>query len=319
MTGPLFANYLMVDWSASSVPKQGPNSIWWGILSRQREGYSWRRGNPATRQQAFREIRSLLMDAMMQGGATLAGFDFPLGYPQGFAEALGLEQRPGGWLPLWREIARRIHDRPDNHNTRFATAMEWNQLLTGGPAPFWGCPKLASGPCLQPRKPKPWPERFPEFRLCEQRVPGVQPVWKLYGAGSVGSQALTGIPCVLRLYQDIELNRYSRVWPFQTGLAFPFGLKPTQSVILFTEVWPSMLTAQPRKGEVTDEGQVRRLAEWLARMDARGKLSKLLSGPAELGFRERERVECEEGWILGASAVPTCFAKGDRYASPWRG
>jgi hypothetical protein len=49
------------------------------------------------------------------------GFDFPFGYPTGFAIALGAKDGPG-WVAVWREIASKVLDvldREDNSNNRF--------------------------------------------------------------------------------------------------------------------------------------------------------------------------------------------------------
>jgi len=45
----------------------------------------------------------------------LAGFDFPFGYPVGFASALRLEDTQP-WLTAWRKITGKIMDRGDNSN-----------------------------------------------------------------------------------------------------------------------------------------------------------------------------------------------------------
>jgi len=59
---PVFDAYLMVDWSASSTPKTGPDSIWY-CLARREGGTLISRPprNLPTRQAAYREIRELLI------------------------------------------------------------------------------------------------------------------------------------------------------------------------------------------------------------------------------------------------------------------
>ena len=45
-----------------------------------------------------------------------------------------------------------------------------------------------------------------EFRITEERVKwsGVKSQWQLYGAGSVGSQTLLGIPYVRKLRKELN-------------------------------------------------------------------------------------------------------------------
>ena len=45
-----------------------------------------------------------------------------------------------------------------------------------------------------------------------------QSTWKLFGYGSVGSQALTGIPVVSRLRHAPGLSDASAVWPFEVNV-----------------------------------------------------------------------------------------------------
>jgi hypothetical protein len=45
----------------------------------------------------------------------------------------------------------------------------------------------------------------------------MQPIWKLFGNGSVGGQALLGIPRLSALRNDEVLEPVFRVWPFETG------------------------------------------------------------------------------------------------------
>ena len=68
----------------------------------------------------------------------MVGFDFPFGYPAGFAARLGLEGPP--WRAVWDEIARLIEDDEGNRNNRFEVGAEFNRRVSGGRFPFWGCP-----------------------------------------------------------------------------------------------------------------------------------------------------------------------------------
>jgi precorrin-8X/cobalt-precorrin-8 methylmutase len=73
----LFDSYLMVDWSASSTPKRGKDSIWWAV--REKSGAE-QVGNPATREEAWRDIIDHLEAASSTGRRILVGFDFPFGH-----------------------------------------------------------------------------------------------------------------------------------------------------------------------------------------------------------------------------------------------
>src|SRR4029077_10604297 len=100
----MFDTYVIVDWSAASQPKTGRDSIW--ICRRDAEGESvW---NPPTRHAAKGLLADLLARASARGERVILGFDFPFGYPEGFAARLGLGGTP--WRALWNEIAGQLHD-----------------------------------------------------------------------------------------------------------------------------------------------------------------------------------------------------------------
>ena len=84
----------------------------------------------------------------------LVGFDFPLGYPAGFAARLGLSGPP--WRAVWDEIAGLITDDERNRNNRFDVADALNRRVSGGGFPFWGCPAAPARTCLA-RKASPPP------------------------------------------------------------------------------------------------------------------------------------------------------------------
>lgn len=92
---PLFDAYLMVDWSARSEPARGADSIWWALIER-RDGAAalLRRENPSLRAAAVEQLATMLAALSAEGRRSLVGFDFPFGYPAGFAAALGLDGAP---------------------------------------------------------------------------------------------------------------------------------------------------------------------------------------------------------------------------------
>src|ERR1044071_8965015 len=97
---PLFNSYLMVDWSASSTPKTGKDSIWWALRA---NSGTERVKNPATREEARKDIIELLENAAAESRRVLVGFDFPFGLPRGAAEIIA--GKPC-WDALWKALAK---------------------------------------------------------------------------------------------------------------------------------------------------------------------------------------------------------------------
>jgi hypothetical protein len=212
---------------------------------------------------------------LAKGGRQLVGFDFPMGYPQGFAQAL-TGQKDARALHGW--LAERVQDGADNRNNRFEVAAAINRHLAGK-GPFWGCPKRAPRDGLPSLKTVDYAGLgLAEKRRVERENPPAKPVWQLLGAGSVGSQALLGIPVVHRLAQATG----AAIWPFET----PRDLT-------LAEVYPSLLArAVAASGDpIPDRAQVRLLAQALWQLAHKGRLAPLFDTPPEAQ---------EEGWILGA-------------------
>lgn len=305
----LFDAYLCIDWSGRNSPspaRPSADAVWLGERTTDGgAGETYYR----TRTACIDDLRIRLLAHASAGRRVLVGFDFPFGYPAGFADALELTGPEAPWLRLWRELACRISDDALNSSNRLEVAGALNELCqaAGGEhtlGPFWGCPHGRAVPGLAARSPGyPYPVRddlaLPRLRIVDRRCRGIQEGWKLYGTGSVGSQALLGIPRVLHLREDPELAAVSRIWPFETApneAAFS-GCGPR---ILHAEVWPSLRAAfldpavTPR-----DRAQVRAVATWMAEQDARGELSRWLQLPSDLSPAERIAVSTEEAWILG--------------------
>lgn len=290
----LFDSILIVDWSAAGSPRTGADSIWFA-LNRVGKGETVR-ANPPTRAAAMAEIEALLAAELDAGRRVLAGFDFPFGYPSRAAERM---TGRSGWQALWSSLAEALPARPDNRTERFAVAARLNSGWAAE-GPFWGNGEARDHPGLPRRKPSGWGEALPpEWRIVErlQRgLPGASPksVWQLSGAGSVGSQALTGIACLERLRRAPALAGRCQVWPFETGLA------PPGAPLCIAEVYPSLVPVAPAEGEVKDAAQVSALAAHFATLDAAGRLAPLFRAEALADPAERRAVETEEAWILGA-------------------
>jgi hypothetical protein len=214
----LFSAYVIVDWSAAAKPTTGADSVWIGVLKRDiRFRMAFESYNPATRAEAETRLGAVLDDLKKRGERALLGFDFPLGFPRGFAAALKL---PGDapWRAVWDQLDRMVKDKADNTNNRFGVGSEINRRLTGGPFPFWGCPPKDAQRWLSSTKPTYDPAGLPpQLRLAEEATAGkgksgAKSTWQVFGNGTVGSQAITGIPRVRALLT--ELGDKARVWPF---------------------------------------------------------------------------------------------------------
>ena len=134
-------------------------------------------------------------------------------------------------------------------------------------------------------------------------MPSTQPCWKLYTTGSVGGQALTGIPAMADLRDDPALAGLSQVWPFETGMAAPDPAGPWR--VIHAEIYPSMVKVAPGPDEIKDALQVETIGRRFAEIDDAGALGRQFAGPDELTAAERRLIEREEGWILGAGTFDT--------------
>ena len=291
---PLFDTYVIVDWSANSVPKRRADSIW--ICAHGDEPF-----NVPTRAEAKIRLEELLADSVAGGQRVLVGFDFPFGYPAGFAQKLGLTGTPP-WRAVWDEIATELEDDDKNGNNRFAVAARFNRRISGGTFPFWGCPASKVGPYLGTTFHHEHEKNgLGERRLIDERdyMPGAQPCWKLFYNGSVGGQALTGIPVVRSLRDNPRLAAVARVWPFETGLRTPLDAR-----LVFAEVYPSLWKDRWRQAvdQPKDKAQVRGVARHFFELDRESALAPLFAGDPSLTAAERHRVETEEAWTLGVTA-----------------
>ncbi len=308
MVGMLFDAYAFIDWSSRtgrSPLRPRKDSIWIGLARR--------RGTPTarycrTRAEATETVRAFLVEATGRGERALVGFDFPYGYPSGFAAAAGCGSP--AWRSTWNAVVARLEDGEDNRSNRFVVADALNRAV-GGPGPFWGKPvpprsgRRAPGEggrsALEPTSPG-FPFTSSEgrtlerLRTCDRRLKGTQECWKLFGAGSVGSQALTGIPRVHSLRFDPVLASASAVWPFETGFTSTF-----EASIVHAEIWPGVVEplVARRTEAIRDEAQVLAMCEWARGLDRRGELGALFERPAGLTRTELRAIVHEEGWVLG--------------------
>ena len=272
MTG--FDRIIVVDWSASKSPspkKPSADAIWMAVHQAGATTCTYHR----TRHDLIAALCAQFDAALAHGQRVLAGFDFPFGYPAGFARAVTGQDDP---LVLWAELAARIDDGADNANNRFDVARGLNREFPGV-GPFWGCPQAHADSDLPAKGSARHSHGMAERRTVEELIPSAQSCWKLYTTGSVGSQALLGMARLqgLRMRYGAALS----VSPFQT---------PDTPIVL-AEVYPSLLSIEvaARQGadEIKDRAQVRVLANALAGLSA-ATLTKMLT-----------QGDPEEGWILG--------------------
>jgi precorrin-8X/cobalt-precorrin-8 methylmutase len=308
-----FDTYVAVDWSAAATPTTGRNSIWvaWTTADgwRPRLPVPWA-DNPPTRFIATEQLRALLRAVVADGRRAVVGFDFPLGYPRGTADAFALTGDGRPWERLWAALDERLVDTRLNGNDRFEVAAGLNGAVAGD-GPFWGCTptyrraqEVAGESLLSARRTvAPYGDGRPaEWRIVEAELRAVgwrpSPVWQLVGAGAVGSQSLTGIPRVRALRHDPELAPVSRVWPFETGADGVTGDGP---LVVHAEIWPRLLEehVNARTEEPADRAEVLAVVAWMRHEDGLGRLVPRVGGAHDLPATDREAVLTEEGWVLG--------------------
>ena len=297
----LFSAYVIVDWSAAAKPSTGPDSVWIGVAKRDlRFRLTFESYNPPTRAEAEKKLADILDDFKKRGERALVGFDFPLGFPRGFSKALNLTgEHP--WRAVWDQLDKMVKDKADNTNNRFGVGSEINRRMTGGPFPFWGCPPKDALTTLQPKRTRAHgPDDLPEFRHADLAAKGAASIWKLYYNGSVGGQAILGIPAARRL--KLARGEAVKVWPFETGFKTLTEADLAGVEVVVAEVYPSLYKAQPQPGEVKDQAQVRVTAEHFARLDETGKLGAAFTIGKIAAADVVLDAETEEGWILGVEA-----------------
>ena len=290
---PLFDAYIIVDWSAANARKTGRDSIWYTVYRRE-DPYRRRRAlaNPATRDCATTSLSNILARLVKSGRRVLVGFDFPFGYPTGTAMRLGFPGLP--WRHMWQSLADRLVDDHTNKNNRIDVAEGLNQTLSSEPFPFWGNVREETRQYLRRRGRRPHGVNdLSEWRLCDIRDRTTSSVWQLAGAGSVGSQVLTGIPRVWQLRCDPRLALVTHIWPLETGLSYD-----SRPQVILAEVYPPLIKPISSPNKPKDAGQVVALSRYFADLDEDGRLGALFRSNEDLASAEISAVEQEEAWIL---------------------
>lgn len=322
----MFDTYVMVDWSAGRPAKSDrpkANAIWWAV-QRALRARTWadlhwsNRINSLvaferTRSSAIRHVLAFLKNEVEAKRRVLIGLDFAFGYPKGFADAVSKQlsvRTIADFLKREFRISGRDysdHDDKAASEHRFAVARSLNKTLAktlkpGVNGPFWSVNEDEVHQKGDPHKQE-WPFEFNRLRATDEHAPGAQLVWKVSGPGSVGSQALLGLPWleVLRgeLREMFGTNK-SRcvVWPCD-AVTIPEQKDGPRVVIV--EIYPSLIT-KGRCDTIPDRAQVVENARAFMTLDARGQLAPLfdLKSLRKGDGTPIDAVTAEvEGWILG--------------------
>ena len=280
--GARFDTVVMIDWTGGRDTGRRPrkDAIWAAVA---------RDGEPAiprvylrNREIAVEWLRDLFVAEMRAGRRVLAGFDFPFGYPAGFARRLTGRADP---LAVWGWMAEHLVDAPTGNN-RFELAGRINAMFPGI-GPFWFNASGREIPHLPHKGRARAGHGLEERRAVERSAKGSFTCWQMGGAGAVGSQVMTGMAALERLRR--ALDGHVAVWPFE----------PLTAPIAFVEVWPSLMAdavrAAMRPGEIRDSVQVRVLARAIAEAARDGRLARMLDAVPHAA-------RAEEGWILGVGA-----------------
>ena len=263
-----FDTFIMVDWSGGKDrgPTPAKDAIWACVAA------TGQIGEPVylrNRRIAETWIGDRLEAELAAGRRVCIGFDFPFGYPQGFANGLVGSSNP---FKVWDWLESRINDRDDKNN-RFDVAAEINAQFDGS-GPFWGNGLKRDIDAL-PRTKQGYSNPFPDRRAVESLAKGSFTCWQLAGAGAVGSQVLMGLPVLERLRRRFSAD--IAVWPFEA----------LDAPIAVVEIWPSLFVGAGPEDMIKDAWQVQEVAQVLSELEPTA-LAKMLDVNAP-----------EEGWILG--------------------
>jgi molybdopterin molybdotransferase len=230
-----------------------------------------------SRIEAEARIALFFEQEMQAGRRVLAAFDFPFGYPRGFARRLTGSDDP---LLLWDWIAARIKDSEQGANNRFDVAEEMNAAFDG-PGPLWGKTHRDRWPGIPYNKRGIRFDEVPEKRTCDRIARTSSSCFQLCYNPTVGSQVLMGLPMLSRLRRMEGVA----VWPFEEW---------QDARVVLAEIWPGSINRAVKRAEsdggIRDAHQVRLLARALSRLPV-SRLDRMMTDlPPEAA---------EEAWVLG--------------------
>lgn len=300
----LFDTVLVADWSAGkrAGPKPMKDAIWLGI---NRDGMSEEPIYCRSRQEAEDVISQLIKTEISSGRRLMCAFDFPFGYPQGFARQVTGSDDP---FAVWDWFEAHIQDAADGSNNRFDVAEKLNGLFEGA-GPFWGKSHKDKWPAVPYVKSGIRFDQIAEKRACDTVSKASSSCFQLFFNPTVGSQQMLGLPMLNRLRR----LKAVRVWPFEKWQDAP---------VVLAEIWPGTIEAAVKSSLATegsdairDRTQVRLLADALSRLSD-AKLAEHMDDLPPAAY--------EEGWILGAglsdalnaAAVSALRVRNDCFALP---
>ena len=293
-----FDTILVADWSAGkrAGPTPRKDAIWLGVTC---DGIDEAPLYCRSRQEAEKEIVELISKETAAGRRLLCTFDFPFGYPAGFARRVTGSDDP---FALWDWFETRITDAPDGTNNRYDLAEILNALFAGA-GPFWGKPHKDKWPDVPYRKAGIVYDQVAEKRACDLVSKASSSCFQLAFPPTVGGQMMMGLPMLNRLRRLSGVA----VWPFEAH---------DQAPVVIAEIWPGIIE-QAVQHALTTEGpdairdrlQVKLLAAALARLPVEQLAAHMAGVPAAAR---------EEAWILGAGLSAELNAAASGGAPPFR-
>lgn len=266
-----FDSFAVIDWSSGNDtgPTPRKDAIWAAtVVQGEAEEPVYLRNRELARDWLAR----LITREMGRNRRLMIGFDFPFGYPAGFAKAVTGSDAP---LTLWQWFADALTDTPKSNN-RFDLAGKLNAQFPGV-GPFWFNALRRDIPHLPRKGTDRQGHGMADRRHAETLANGTFTCWQMGGAGAVGGQVMTGLATLEKLRRQF-LGQIA-VWPYE----------PLDTPVAFVEIWPSLINPAVRAANdcIKDRAQVRLLARALANLS-----------PAQL-FAMLDVSAAEEGWILG--------------------
>lgn len=276
----MFDTVLVADWSAGkrAGPKPKKDAIWLGLT---RDGVSQEPIFCRSRREAEREIVQLIEAETAADRRLLCAFDFPFGYPQGFARQVTGSDDP---FAVWDWFEAHIEDAQDGSNNRFDVAEKLNGMFQGL-GPFWGKSHKDRWPAVPYVKSGIRFDQVVEKRACDTISKASSSCFQLFFNPTVGSQQMLGLPMLNRLRRLGGV----RVWPFEALENAP---------VVLAEIWPGLIEGavktslfQEGPDAIRDRTQVKLLADALARLPSAVLTAHMTNVPPAAQ---------EEAWILGA-------------------
>ncbi len=267
-----FDTFTIVDWSSGNDtgPTPRKDAIWAATVT---QGTPEEPVYHRNRTLACEWLVNLIARETAANRRLMIGFDFPFGYPRGFARHITGSDDP---LKLWAWFAENLEDSPKENN-RFDVAGTLNTRFPGI-GPFW-FNALKRDIAHLPRKGTDRHDHgMQERRKADTRAKGSFTCWQMGGAGAVGGQVMTGLAMLEHLRRQFRYD--IAVWPYQR----------LDAPVAFVEIWPTLIDPVVRgTDDIRDRAQVSLLAQTLAALKPDTLRRMLRAGHGNP----------EEGWILG--------------------